>query len=171
VPSGVDVKVRWQVNGGLNQVARCTILGFTYDGTPAPSFRRATLLNPFTSTTRVTSGTPPALNGGSPSTTGWQQAIASLANDVGGLILSPSSENAGQVNNNILRFDIGIGGAGSEIPIVQGHLAGTLTGGVTGFQPTFVPVTLAAGERISWRARGPNSATSGLGLGVMALER
>jgi hypothetical protein len=172
VPSGVDIKVRWQVSGGLNQVARVTIVGCCYGLDGGLSFRRAIGLNSLTGTTRVTSATV-QLNGASPSTTGWQQVIASLANDIGGVILCPSNEanSVGQVNNDLIRYDLGMGASGAEAQILGGHLVGTVTGGMVTSGIAFYPLAVMAGKRLAWRCRGPNAATGHQGLGVVGLER
>lgn len=103
-----------------------------------------------TTSSRPTTLTPPA----STNTKGaWAQLVASLNVPVNGMLLSMSTERAGPTD---FLFDIGVGAAASEVVVAPNLYAGCTTAQTNEIASLWIPIRLAAGQRVSARYQASN---------------
>lgn len=100
----------------------------------------------------------------------WAQAIAALANDTYGLIVTIHNSATSAANRHYA-VDIGIGASGSEIVLIPNLIGssaaayGTVGGGHHYYFPVFIP----AGTRVAVRAQG--SVTTTFNVNVQAFQQ
>lgn len=101
---------------------------------------------------------PVILTGGSTFTKGaWVQIVASLTQDTSWMLFYIETENS---PGSAYAVDIGIGGSGSEIAIVNNLFFNEVVGGGRRYM---FPLTIPAGTRVAARAAG-NSASSNVSV-------
>jgi hypothetical protein len=109
-----------------------------------------------TSTSRGTSLTLPGVGN---TMTGWVQLAASTDFEAAGFWIMVSFDFVASGDGAVL-FDVGIGGAGSEVTIIQSLVSYSDFNGMS--NAYYVPLTLPAGSRVAVRAQHPGTVTNTL---------
>lgn len=105
---------------------------------------------------------PASLTAGSAHTKGaWQQAVASTTIDTYGLMVFNSTATSSSATDTSMLVDIGVGGAGAEVPIVSNLAMGWRTDKYMEYR---VPVYIPRGTRIAARCQ---SAVASASVGVI----
>ena len=94
----------------------------------------------------------------------WDEMIASTAHKYGGLLITLSRSYGSSVDT--VMIDIGIGGSGSEVALIENI---TMSIGEYGTTSFFLPVEIPAGTRISARGQTSDSTARAVDIGLVGL--
>ena len=152
IPAGTQIQTRVQdsVGGGAWPVRVMLLRGGFWH---PPMGHKIITLGAVTATSKGTQIDPGAVG----STYGaWSQITASTTDDIAALTFRVSGQANAAPSDSALQFyiDIGVGGSGSEVAVIDGFGFGSQSSGWYGPNPTiWFPAGIPAGTRISARAR------------------